>query len=179
MVRSDTERARTEESIRRVLENARLRAVPRVIVQGALSIAEIVRAESHDVDLAIIGLRLPARNEPAEAFMERMNQLLTNLPSTVLVRSSRGFQGEAVLFDDPGGPKATEPVPAAPATRGRLGRREFLARVGPPGGWRTDRRVGMSVGRLGARSPPSQRERAECHEHRNPFPDVVQAAGPN
>ena len=116
VVRSDSERAPTEESIRKVLANARLRAVPRVIVQGALSIAEIMRAESHDVDLAIIGLRLPARNEPAEAFMERMNQLLTNLPSTVLVRSSRGFQGEPVLFDDPGGPKATEPVPAAPAT---------------------------------------------------------------
>ena len=30
-----------------------------------------------------------------------MNELLSHLPTTVMVHSARGFQGEPVLFDDP------------------------------------------------------------------------------
>ncbi len=112
VVRSDAEREPTQQGILKVLESARLRAVPRVIVRGERSIGEIMQAESQGVDLAIIGIRLPERGEPAEKFMERMNELLAHLPTTVLVHSARGFQGEPVLFDQS---QSTEAKPTAPA----------------------------------------------------------------
>jgi hypothetical protein len=71
--------------------------------------------ESRDVDLAIIGIRLPQTGSNADDFFERMNELLDHLPTTGLVRSARGFRGEPVLFDAPPVPAQAQPqAPSAP-----------------------------------------------------------------
>ncbi|MCA9593958.1 MAG: hypothetical protein KC776_11625 [Myxococcales bacterium] len=101
VVSTEEERVATHGAIERVLSGARLSAAPRVIVRGDRSIGDIMQSESADVDLAIIGIRLPDRGQAAEPFFDRMNELLSHLPTTVMVHSARGFQGEPVLFDDP------------------------------------------------------------------------------
>ncbi len=101
VVATEQERIAAQAAIERVLEGARLPATPRVIVRAGRSIGEIMQSESVGADLAIIGIRLPDRGQSAESFFERMNELLLHLPSTVMVHSSRGFQGEPVLFDTP------------------------------------------------------------------------------
>jgi amino acid transporter len=101
VVGSEEVRATAEAGIRRILASARLRATPRVIVREGRSIEQIMRSESVGVDLAIIGIRLPVRGEPEEAFFDRMNSLLAELPTTVLVHSARTFEGAPVLFERP------------------------------------------------------------------------------
>jgi hypothetical protein len=99
VVGSEEERVTTLENIQGVLQSARLDAKPRVIVQEGRSIPDIMEQESADTDLAIIGIRLPKDVARAKQFTERMNLLLSRLPTTLLVHSARGFQGEPVLFD--------------------------------------------------------------------------------
>lgn len=99
VVDDDDERPTAERGLTQILERARLVATPRVITRGSRSMAEIMKEESRGVDLAIIGIRLPDRDRPSDVFFERMSELLEHLPTTVLVHSSRGFQGEPVLFD--------------------------------------------------------------------------------
>ncbi len=101
VVSGETERARAQAAMTEVLDNARVNATPRVIVRGEDSIGAIMQRESESVDLAIIGIRLPKSEDQAEAFILRMNSLLSHLPTTLLVHSARGFQGEPVLFDAP------------------------------------------------------------------------------
>lgn len=102
VVNSAQDVASAERAIRRVLEDARLKAEPRVLVAEERSIQQIMQAESADADLAIIGLRLPGPDEPPDSYFERMNSILAVLPTTLLVLSARTFQGEPVLFDRPG-----------------------------------------------------------------------------
>ncbi len=99
VVNEEEEKTEAERALRSVLERARLTAIPRVLLRQARSVGDIMADESKHVDLAIIGIRLPERGEAAEPFFERMNALLEHLPTTVLVHSARGFQGEPVLFD--------------------------------------------------------------------------------
>lgn len=108
VVGSEAELPAAESGIRRVLAGARLHATPRVIVRDGRSIEQIMHTESAGVDLAIIGIRLPARGEPADAFYERMSSLLAELPTAVLVHSARTFEGAPVLFDAPASSKTPE-----------------------------------------------------------------------
>lgn len=114
VVGSDEEQATTLTNIQGVLKSARLDAIPRVIVRGNRTISDIMEKESADVDLAIIGIRLPKNIAQARQFTERMNTLLSHLPTTLLVHSARGFQGEPVLFDSE---EATQ-IPPAVAPEG-------------------------------------------------------------
>jgi len=99
VVGDDKERVRTHETISAVLADARLDAEPRVLLREGRSIQAIMEAESAGTDLAIIGIRLPHNASQDESFVERMNTLLEHLPTTIMVRSARGFQSEPVLFD--------------------------------------------------------------------------------
>lgn len=92
-------RRQAEDQIVDVLKAARLEARPRVLMRGERSITEIMRAESENADLAIIGLSLPDPEHAVE-FVARMDAMLEHMPSTILVHSSRGFAGEPVLFDE-------------------------------------------------------------------------------
>ncbi|MCA9672059.1 MAG: amino acid permease [Myxococcales bacterium] len=106
----DTERMRdeVEGNIRRIIQNARVTAEPRVLLRSGRSIGEIMKAESSSADLAIAGLRLPDRDKHSVSmFFERMNGMLANMPTTVLVHSARDFESEPVLFDQPESKRAT------------------------------------------------------------------------
>ena len=65
------------------------------------SIADIMRTESAVADLAIVGFTLPDEEASAATFFERMNAILDQLPTTLLVHSARHFEGDPVLFDSP------------------------------------------------------------------------------
>ena len=99
VVGDEEEQNQTHDSIEGILQNARLDATPRVLLRAGRTIQEIMATESEGVDLAIIGIRLPQGEAQAEQFIDRMNGLLKDLPTTLLVHSARGFQGEPVLFD--------------------------------------------------------------------------------
>lgn len=100
VVNDEEQRARAESGIRSVLESARVEGKPVVSLRGDRPIAEIMHEQSADADLAILGVRLPLPGEDVEVFFERMNTILDGMPTTILVHSSRDFEGEPVLFDE-------------------------------------------------------------------------------
>ena len=69
-----------------------------VILREGRPIAEIMHEHSADADLAIAGLRLP-QEAGVDRFFDRMNTILSDIPTTLLVHSARDFDGEPVLFD--------------------------------------------------------------------------------
>jgi len=111
VVNSEEERVTVRAAISKVIVSAHLDAQPCVILRENRSVRDIMAAQSKHVDLAIVGMRLPDPSEPAADFFERMNTLLSALPTTLLVHSARNFQGDPVLFDEPDqqAPQASEP----------------------------------------------------------------------
>lgn len=63
VIDSEADREKAENGLVRVIEGARLRARPRVLLREGRQITQIMRAESERADLAIIGLRLPLETE--------------------------------------------------------------------------------------------------------------------
>lgn len=100
VVDSEAERERTIFNLERLLAAARLDAEPRVLLRRNRPINEIMRDESANADMAILGFRLPDPGMPAEPFFDRMNAMLDELPTTLLVHGARNFQSEPVLFDE-------------------------------------------------------------------------------
>jgi hypothetical protein len=91
-----------EAALRLVLTNARLTAIPRVLVQGEKSVPEVMQDESKAADLVIVGMNLPEASGEDEGYMATNQAFLETLPSTVLVKSGRDFDGEPVLMDENG-----------------------------------------------------------------------------
>ena len=89
-----------EMALKLVLTNARLNAIPRVIVQGPKSVPEVMQEESKEADLVIVGMNLPAASGEDDSYMVTNQSFLETLPSTVLVKSGRDFDGEPVLMDE-------------------------------------------------------------------------------
>ena len=83
-----------------VLDNARLDAEPKVLVQGDESIPALMERESKNADLVVLGMNLPGESTEDDAYMRKNGDFLSRLPSTVLVRSGRDFEGEPVLLDE-------------------------------------------------------------------------------
>ena len=102
VVEDEAQRELAESGLLRVLESARLAANPRVLLWEGRTIDDIVRTESADADLALIGLRFPDATDDgaAEAAFDRYQNLLEQLPTTLLVHSGRDFDGAPVLFDE-------------------------------------------------------------------------------
>lgn len=111
VVGDEDERTKTAAAIAEVLSGARLDAQPRVLLRSGRAISEVMAEERQTADLAIIGIRLPSTSRQAGSFVDRMNSLLVHLPTTIMVRSARGFHGEPVLFD------LTETTAAPPAVQ--------------------------------------------------------------
>jgi len=99
VVKDEAERAQAQASLEALLAQARFAATTRVILREGRSIPAVMHAESAGADLAIIGCVLPAVGQPDQAFFDRMNAIMEELPTTILVHSSRNFEGEPVLFD--------------------------------------------------------------------------------
>ncbi len=103
VVDDEAQRERADSGIRGVLRSARVEATPVVSLREGRGIAEIMHEQSADADIAILGVRLPLPGEDVQVFFERMNKILDGMPTTILVHSARGFEGEPVLFDELGG----------------------------------------------------------------------------
>ena len=99
-----------------MLSSARLRASARVILRDGQGIRSIMQRESAGTDLAILGMRLPRASAPVKPFFRRMNGLLSELPTTLLVHSARDFRGEPVLFDDDPDLESSSPPVDSPSS---------------------------------------------------------------
>jgi hypothetical protein len=99
VVDNEKQRERAEATKVQIIEDARISARTRVLLRQDRPIAEIMATESGDADLAILGIGLPASDDEAELFFDRVNRMLKRMPTTLLVHSARTFQGEPVLFE--------------------------------------------------------------------------------
>jgi hypothetical protein len=101
VVNNEQEEREAGSAVGKVIRSARLTARARVIRRGDRSIPAIMKEESGGCDLAIVGFKLPdvIEHDTADTFFERMNAILAELPTTLLVHSARDFKSEPVLFD--------------------------------------------------------------------------------
>ncbi len=118
IVDQEEDRTQVEGTIRSVIASAHLLAEPRVLLRKDRSVRDIMELMSTGVDLAIVGMRLPDPSEETHKFFDRMNDLLSALPTTLLVHSARGFQGDPVLFDDAPQPHSQAPSGSVPGREG-------------------------------------------------------------
>lgn len=90
----------SQERLNKVLSHARLTAETYVyrLEAPAQHPFDVIRRESREADLTLLGLRSPDPGE-AEAYLERIGEMLEGLGSTLLVRASSRFEGTGVLFD--------------------------------------------------------------------------------
>jgi len=117
VVENDIDKADTERRLAKLLTAARLDAKARVVLRQRRTIAEVMHVESANADLAIIGMRIPGTVEAtkgyqdpsAVAFCERMDAMLAELPTTILVQGARNFASEPVLFDAADMPESHRP----------------------------------------------------------------------
>ncbi len=91
----------TFKSLKKVIGESRVRAEPNVILRKPQDrlIAEIMTEVSRETDLVLTGLRPPTGDEGG-AFVERVNELVSDLGTVLLVRASSHFDGASLLFDD-------------------------------------------------------------------------------
>lgn len=92
VVKDAAGRDSSRRAVRELIEAARIRAEPRVIV-SAEPFSDIFRSHSAKADVVFLGLN-PSEDESAGQLYHRVGDLLTDMPTTILVHSS----GEADLF---------------------------------------------------------------------------------
>jgi len=92
VIRDAAGRESSREAVHKLIDAARIRATRRVIVSTE-PFAEIFRSHSSKADVVFLGLH-PVENESEAEFYRRHEDLLKDMPTTVLVHSS----GEADLF---------------------------------------------------------------------------------
>jgi len=85
-------RQSSRQAIRELVEAIRIRAEPRVIVSTD-SFANVFRSHSAKADVIFLGMQ-PSTDETAEQYYRRLTDLLSDMPTTILVHSS----GEADVF---------------------------------------------------------------------------------
>ncbi|MBJ95295.1 MAG: Na-K-Cl cotransporter [Rickettsiales bacterium] len=98
VVENELQREACLDSLAGVLEAARLQAQARVLLRGERDVRDIMKSESENADLAILGIGLPDPDDNIERYFARINRMLEALPTTIIVHSARTFDGEPVLF---------------------------------------------------------------------------------
>jgi hypothetical protein len=91
---------RAKARLDQVLSDAKLAAETKVLCKAAPEQApfELIRQQSHDADLTMLGLKEPAEEEGA-AFVSRVDGMVQGLGTVLLVRASSRFEGKRVLFE--------------------------------------------------------------------------------
>lgn len=109
---------RTTERIQQIIDDARIRAQPEVIVKPSdgRSIADIIAQNSARADLVIMGLK-PPDPEDGEAFVSRVNTLIERLPTVLLIRASQAFEGARMMFEEEDAPSASTQNASEPEQR--------------------------------------------------------------
>jgi len=92
VIRDDAGRASSREAVHKLIDAARIHATRRVIVSTE-PFADVFRSHSAKADVVFLGMN-PIEGETETDFYRRHNDLLKDMPTTILVHSS----GEADLF---------------------------------------------------------------------------------
>ncbi len=93
---SDEAKQQTEANLDRLLGEIRIKAETSVIRSNFdRSVPEMIRAESTDADLVILGLATPYEGGE-EAYARQLVEMVQDLPTVLLVRNSSLFVGELV-----------------------------------------------------------------------------------
>jgi amino acid transporter len=82
----------SRQAVRKLVEAARIRAEPRVIV-SAEPFGDVLRSHSAKADVIFLGMQ-PSEDETSAQLYGRISELLADMPTTILVHSS----GEADVF---------------------------------------------------------------------------------
>lgn len=117
MIVPDKNRApKTTRMIQEIIDDARIKAQPEVIVnpQDGRTIADIIAQNSVRSDLVIMGLR-PPEPDQGEVFVQRVNALIERLPTVLLVRASEQFAGAQMIFEDDKNPALPSPNKGQPS----------------------------------------------------------------
>ena len=99
-VEEERQQSEAEARLQDILLKSRLDITSRVLLRNHRPIHEIMREESRESDLALVGLQLPRSPEEAAGFVEQYARILESLPTTILVGSAPSFVGTPVLFDE-------------------------------------------------------------------------------
>ncbi len=100
VVTDPAEKEAAHRRLRQVLADAKLKAEAEVLCtdEPGQHPLDVIRRESKDADLTMLGLKEPDPGE-GQAFVERINSMLQGLGTVVLVRASSRFEGTRVLFE--------------------------------------------------------------------------------
>ena len=83
----------TDRGLRELIRRCRIKAQPKVIQRATgETVQSIIQAESRDADLVFLGLQSAAAGEE-EAYYERLQGLVGDLPTVILVRAAGDFAG--------------------------------------------------------------------------------------
>ena len=96
---TDADRASVKSGLEQLLSEARIEARTRVILRQGRSHKQLMHVESDDADFALVGISLPTEEHEASAFVARVDGMLEELPTTILVHSAESFEHEQVLLD--------------------------------------------------------------------------------
>ena len=100
VVNSENDRVQGQARLKQHLKSARLTAEPVVLLSNEMPINDLMAEYSRDADLAIVGMRLPNKEDDAKQVFRDYNRLLASLPTTILVHSGGAFKAAPVLFDN-------------------------------------------------------------------------------
>jgi hypothetical protein len=100
VVQTPDEVGRAKTKLDQVLADAKLRADAKVLCQDnpEQDPFEIIKRESNDADLTMLGLKEPEEGEGV-AFTTRVDRMLEGLGTVLLVLASSRFEGRRVLFE--------------------------------------------------------------------------------
>jgi hypothetical protein len=96
---SDQDKLHAQSHLHKLLNEARIEAKPRVILRQGRTLEQVMHVESDEADFALVGFELPSKQEEAGPFAQKLEGMLAELPTTILVHGSRAFEHEKVLLD--------------------------------------------------------------------------------
>jgi len=102
---SNLMKRKTENFLEQLIPEIRIEAEVHVILKdGDSSINEMIRTQSGNADLVLLGLAIPEVGEE-ESYAQKLTELVNGLDNFFLVRNGSVFLGELVLPDKPHGVK--------------------------------------------------------------------------
>ncbi|CAN0592456.1 unnamed protein product, partial [Laminaria digitata] len=77
-----------EQSIKALMEAARLEGEVLIIPSGTSNVVESIHEHSHDADVVVLGFKPPADDDAARSFHQFYASVVEGLPTTLLINSS-------------------------------------------------------------------------------------------
>lgn len=101
IVQDEAQRNTAESSLQRIIQDSRVKADSRILLRedNGTTVTQLIADTSRESDLTILGLRAPEVSGDG-GWVAHVNNMVTSLPTVLLVRASSQFEGADVLFDD-------------------------------------------------------------------------------